>query len=294
MAANEAERTKYYAAYKAYLQQTLPPIEEYVSSSDDEEPPVNSSLTKSVDDSVNSRQVEKRLPGIMEKWNSDIESENNDEDVDNADDNVDKEDNQHYEQTEMQYSSDSGSEALWGDVNYDQEHDELDESTTQYEPEVVTENFHHPLSSLRRSGTSRGRGGMKVSSFISVNPETGKQMENEESVFTATEETHISPIFSQESYSATSQVSEKLSHTASTADTVRVTQPPKISRGSSKTSSSSSSLSRTSRSKRVLSQDAPPSTSKIITRGRREYPHEEDVGNDLDLYALQTQKKQKK
>lgn len=294
MASSEAEKTKTYAAYKAYLQQTLPPIEEYVSSSEDEEPPANSSLTRSVDDSVTSLPVEKRLPGITEKWNSDIESENNDDNVDNADDNVDNEESQHYEQTEMQYSSDSGSEALWGDANYNQDHDELDESTTQYEPDVVTDTFHQPMSTLKRSGTSRGRGGMKVSSFISVNPETGKQLDTEESVFTATEETDISPIFSQESYSATSQVSEKLSHTAATADTVRVTQPPKISRGSSKTSSSSSSVSRTSRSKTVMVQDAPPSTSKIVTRGRKEYPHEDDVGHNLNLYAIQINKRQKK
>lgn len=290
MAVNQEERDRFYAEYKAFLLNTLPPIAEYVSSSEDEEPVANSSLTKSIDEPVSPQPPRNRLPGIAEKWNSDAESvDQNDNGVEHQVDEIE----------DTNYTSDSGSEALWGDGNFDNGHDDLDEST-QYEPDRVESSFgtvQEKLPTLKRSGTSRGGGGLKVSSFVTVNPNTGKQMDNEESVFTATEETLISPIFSQESFSATSQVGDIPPSTDVTVATVRVTQTQQKKHGSSKTSSSSSSVSRVSRSnsaKTASVQIPPPSTSKIITRTRREYEHEEDSGNDEDLYALLATKRRKK
>jgi hypothetical protein len=290
MAADQEERDRYYAEYKAFVLDKLPPIADYVSSSEDEEPVANSSLTKSIDEPVSPQPPRNRLPGISEKWNSDAES------VDQNDNGVEH----HVEDIhDTNDTSDSGSEGLWGDGNFDNGHDDLDEST-QYEPDIAESSFgtvQEKLPTLKRSGTSRGGGGLKVSSFVTVNPNTGIQMDNEESVFTATEETLISPIFSPQSCSATSQVGDIPANTDATVATVRVTQTQQKKQGSSKTSSSSSSLSRVSRSnsaKTVSVQNPPPSTSKIITRTRREYQHEEDIGNNEDLYALYTAKRQKK
>jgi hypothetical protein len=236
MAADQEEHDRYYARYKAFLLDTLPPIADYVSSSEDEEPVANSSLTKSIDEPVSPQPARNRLPGIAEKWNSDAES------VDQDDNGVEH----HVEEIDdTNYTSDSGTEALWGGGNFNDGHDDLDEST-QYEPDMAESSFgtvQEKLPTLKRSDTSRGGGGLKVSSFVTVNPSTGIQIENEESVFTATEETVISPISSPQSFSATSQVGDIPPSTDTTVATVRVTQTQQKKQGSSKTSSSSSSVS---------------------------------------------------
>jgi hypothetical protein len=131
MAANQEERDRFYAEYKAFLLDILPPIAEYVSSSEDEEPVANSSLTKSIDEPVSPQPPRNRLPGIAEKWNSDAES------VDQNDNGVEH----HVEDIhDTNDTSDSGSEGLWGDGNFDNGHDDLDEST-QYEPDIAESSF---------------------------------------------------------------------------------------------------------------------------------------------------------
>jgi hypothetical protein len=78
MTQDDRAKMKLQEEYRAYLMATLPPIEEYASSSNEEEANPISSISKSVEESPPSK-IRKRLPGIIEKWNSDVESDNEDE-----------------------------------------------------------------------------------------------------------------------------------------------------------------------------------------------------------------------
>jgi hypothetical protein len=304
MTEDENEKKKLNDKYRAYLMETLPDIEEYASSSEDEEPFPMSSISKSVDESPASSKVLKRLPGITEKWNSDADSVNEEEEYQdnittendhNSENNFDY--NKH-DEVETNYSSDSGSQALWGDSEFNEDTNAMNNSTPL--DEEFSERFFGTVTdivpTLKRGGVSRRNiPQVKVSSFVSINSRTEHQFDADEDVFTATEDPEISGMHSQESYSASSQCSISEPPMTSTASTVKVTQPKKMS--SSKTSSSSSATSRSARassSKSSYFQNPPQSTSKIITRARNGYQHEEDIGNNLDLFSISTNKKRKK
>ena len=298
MTDDDKAKKKLQDEYRAYLTATLPAIEEYASSSDDEEACPMSSVSKSVEESPGNR-VRKRLPGIIEKWNSDVDSVNEEEEDEGngkagKDRNTENNCNDgRIDEEETNYSSDSGSEALWGDGPFTVDKDETLE-------EDFSERFFGTTTDmapiLKTGGVSRrNKHEVKVSSFVSVNALTGQQIDEDEEVFTASEDPEISGMLSQESFSASSQFSTGEPCTMGTASTIKVSQPTKIS--SSKTSSSSSSTSRSatsSSSKSAYFSNPPPSTSKIITRARKAFPHEEDVGINLDLYSISTNKKRKK
>jgi hypothetical protein len=284
--------------HRAYLTATLPAIEEYFSSSDEEEACPMSSVSSSVKESPGNR-VRKRLHGIIEKWNSDVDSVNEEEEYQgkakagndpNAENNCN---DGRIDEEETNYSSDSGSEALRGDGPFTVDRNETLE-------EDVSERFFGTATDmapiLKRGGVSRRNNQkVKVSSFVSVNALTGQQIDEDEEVFTASDDPEISGMLSQESYSTSSQFSAGEPSTMGTASTIKVSQPTKIS--SSKTSSSSTSTSRSataSSSKSSYFTNPPPSTSKIITRARKAFPHEEDIGNNLDIYSIPTNKKRKK
>jgi hypothetical protein len=296
MTQDDKEKKKLNDKYRAYLMETLPAIEEYASSSDEEKPYPISSISKSIEESPEGYKVHKRLPGITEKWNSDADSVNEEEENDHISDN--NCDESKHDDVETNYSSDSGSQALWGDASFNGDNNAIDNNTPL--EEEFSERFFGTATeivpALKKGGVSRKNiPQVKVSSFVSINTLTGQQIDPEEDVFTATEEPEISGMHSQESYSASSQCSTGGIPTASTASTVKVTQPKQVS--SSQTSSSSSSVSRSARassSKSSYFQNPPQSTSKIITRARNGFLHEEDIGNNLDLYSIATNKKRKK
>lgn len=341
MADSDVEKLEIRREMKVYLKESLPSVEVCYSSSDEETSiaPV-SSLTKSVETSTTSVKVNKRLPGIKEKWTSDnggdssddgeedSRSENDGEDgrsedgeedgrsQNGADDDRDEEgrydgrfeegeEDGGYEESgydgrsedggddgrfddiaktvvgngdeETAYTSDSGSQGLWG--NNEENFGSIGKTLPTFKRRIPT---------------------AQVSSFVSINTLTGKQISEDETCFTATE---CSPILEQNSFSASSQCS----NVASTASTVLVTQPrgdrsKKKTNLSTVTSSTltksnlvrhlSNSLpqdaftrtARPSSSKSSYLQEAPASTSKIITRAKKAYDHEEDIGNDLDLF----------
>jgi hypothetical protein len=305
MTQDDRAKMKLQEEYRAYLMATLPPIEEYASSSDEEEANPISSISKSVEESPPSK-IHKRLPGLIEKWNSDVESDNEDQEkADNtkAGDEHDSENNYNEskhddEEQETNYSSDSGSEALWGDAPFTADKD----STLE---EEFSERFFGSATEIvpipKKGGLSRRNiNHVKVSSYVSVNSLTGQQADDDEQLFTASEEAEISGMLSQEPHSASSQFSIAEPTSISTASTVKVTQPKKTSY--SKTSSSSSTTSSSAKSRSATSSSTkssyftnpPLSTSKIVTRARNAYPHEEDIGNNLDLYTINNNKKRKK
>lgn len=299
MADSDAEKETVQKNYKLFLMQTLPDIEEYASSSDEEDVIAMSSLTKSVDESTTS--VVKRLPGINEKWNSDadsVEDDNGSEENGQTGDERESfnENRRNLDDNETAYTSDSGSEALWGDGNFTDDNNN-GEQNAPYEVEENEESFGSVADNLptfKKVGVLRRQApSVKVSSFVSINSVTGKQIEEEEPVFTATEDTELSPILAPSSYSASSQRSNADdSITGSTAATVRITEPSTKS-SSKKTVTSTTRSARSSSSKSAYYLDPPPSTSKIITRRNKAELHEDDIGDNLDIYAT-FKKKQKK
>jgi hypothetical protein len=260
------------------LTATLPAIEEYASFSDEEEACPMSSVSRSVEESPGNR-VRKRLPGIIEKWNSDVDSVNEEEEYEgngkagndpNAENNCN---DGRIDDEETNYSSDSGSEALRGDGPFTVDKNETLE-------EDFSERFFGTATDmapiLKTGGVSRrNKQEVKDSIFVSVNALTGRQIDEDEEVFTASEDPEISGMLSQESYSASSQFSTGEPSTMGTASTIKVSQPTKIS--SSKTSSSTSRSATSSSSKSAYFSNPPPSTSKIITRARKAFPHEKDI-----------------
>lgn len=262
-----------------FLENDLSELEVCNTSSDEEGSYMKMKAEKTKESS--SSKATKRVNEATEKYNSDLDS---------ADEKIAHEDLS--QGPETPYTSDSGSYiGSWNNNDNYVEDEQDDHNNEDAENEDNVEDEHSQQSSpdfLSEKNLERH----KVSSYTSaksiMKPFTGTQ----DSIFTADEETQYTPHVTEQSYSASSQ----LSQTFKTAPTVIATQsqlktsklPPGLPRPNVRSSQPTSS-------KSAYFANPPPSTSKIVTRGSKS-PMQDTEDPDVDsgdLYSMQKRKRRR-
>lgn len=303
---------------KTFLEYELPPIDLCDTSSDEEDDSLipMSAVTQSSADEPSPRAKKLRLPGRIEKWNDDADSDEGeagpgekrnevpDESASERDDEDDEPDHDH------DYESNNG-EYMDTIVEDNGEDDQTHYSSECSVEKWGTDSFENPddnfttlSEKVYQPPTKQKKNTIKVSSYCAVNKmPTDNNQYSQDNVFTASSEPIMSqssrPMTrtktvqdSQESYSASSMLSN-------TAPTVVATQIvvgktlPSLKRSATASSSSRSAFPSSSKSRYVL--DPPPSTSKIITRRTQNVVNDDDDNddNDIDIYASFQKNKKK-
>lgn len=310
---------------KAFLENEVAPINLCDTSSDEEDDslvPMSAVTQDSVDSSRSPIHKRPKLPGLIEKWNDEADSDEGEHDPMADDD------------EEEYHSSEVGHEGKADDIYDGSDNDREDDDGTHYSSDTSSKQWRsetfevntvksneirfksmsasvHPPKAW--SNKRRNPPKLQVSSYVYHDDKNTSQ----DQVFTATSDlsdtqfsqmltTAPTVIESQSSFSASSQVST----TAATSKVVQLTvntKAPKQHTGSNVTSSSvipskkpSTSPSRIrsaqpSSSKSAYFQDPPQSTSKIVTRANKGSTiHEEDIGNNIDIYATFRNDKRKR
>jgi hypothetical protein len=310
---------------KEFLENEVAPINLCDTSSDEEDAsliPMSAVTQDSVDSSRSPGHKRQKLPGLIEKWNDEADSDDDEhgprgEDEEevfhssevgqerNVDDIYEGTDSDREDDDATHYSSDTSSKQ-WGSETF--EVNTVKSNEQQFKS--MSDSVHPPQAwSNKRRNPSK----VKVSSYEYLEDKNTSQ----DQVFTATSDlsdtqasqmlqTAPTVVASQNSFSASSQLTTTKAPRKDVPLKVN-TKAMKQQFGSNVTSSSvipskkpSTSPSRTrsaqpSSSKSNYFQNPPPSTSKVVTRANKGSTiHEEDIGNDIDIFDTFRNNKRKR